>query len=288
MSAGDYAGALLVVLIWAFNFIAAKIGLNQLSPLLMLGLRFSLVALLLAPFLRSPPRGTWPLVVALSFILGGLHFGLLFVGLRHVNAGPAAIAIQLTVPFSAILAWMFFGERMGRLQLAGMAVAFAGVYILAGDPSQSPDPLYFSIVVIGAFAWAVANIVIKWIGPINPFVLNAWIALLAAPQLFLASALTEDGQLAAIAAADWRAWGAVAYMAVGASITAYGLWYYLIGKHEMNKVVPLTLLSPVLAVGLAVLILDEPVTARVIAGGLITIAGVAMIQFLQPAPKTRT
>lgn len=288
MSPTDYAGALLVVLIWAFNFIAAKIGLGQLSPLLMLGLRFCLVALLLAPFLRPPPRGKWPLVVALSFVLGGLHFGLLFVGLRHVNAGPAAIAIQLTVPFSALLAWAFFGERMGRLQVAGMVVAFAGVYILAGDPAQSPDPLFFSIVVVGAFAWAVANIVIKWIGPINPFILNAWIALLAAPQMFLASAVLEDGQFAAIAAADWRAWGAVAYMAIGASITAYGLWYYLIAKHEMNKVVPLTLLSPVLAVGLAVLILGEPLTARVVAGGLITIAGVAMIQFLRPAPPAHT
>ncbi|MCU0838065.1 MAG: EamA family transporter, partial [Rhodospirillales bacterium] len=71
--------------------------------------------------------------------------------------------------------------------------------------------------------------------------------------------------------------------AVGASITAYGLWYYLIEKHEMNRVVPFTLLAPVLAVLLAALLLDEPLTVATVAGAIITTLGVAMIQFLKPA-----
>lgn len=282
MSPLDIAAALLVVLIWAFNFIAAKVGLGELPPLLMLGFRFALVALLLAPFLR-PPNRPWPLVVSVAVVLGGLHFGLLFTGLAGIHAGPAAIAIQLTVPFSALLAWIVYNERMGRWQLLGMTIAFAGVYILAGDPAQRPDPVSFLIVVVGAFAWAIANILIKRLGRISPFVLNAWIAVIAAPLLFTASALVEDGQVQAVAAAGWRGWGAVAYMAVAASITAYGLWYYLIGKHPLNRVVPLTLLSPVLAVGLAVLLLGEPITARIVIGGLLTVLGVAMIQFLKPA-----
>ncbi len=217
-------------------------------------------------------------------VLGGLHFGLLFTGLKGVNAGPAAIAIQLTVPFSALLAWLVYAERMGRWQLAGIAVAFAGIYILAGDATERPDPASFLIIVVGAFAWAVANILIKRLGRINPFVLNAWIALIAAPLLFSASAVLESGQIRALTGAGWRGWGAVFYMAVGASITAYGLWYYLIGKYPLNRIVPLTLLSPVLAVALAMVILDEPATVRILAGGAITIFGVAMIQFLKHAP----
>lgn len=286
MSPLDLAAALLVVVIWAFNFIAAKTGLGELPPLLMLGFRFALVAVLLAPFLRQPHR-PWPLVVSVAVVLGGLHFGLLFTGLNGVHAGPAAIAIQLTVPFSALLAWIVYAERMGRWQLAGMAVAFAGVYILAGDASQRPDPVSFLIVVVGAFAWAVANILIKRLGRISPFVLNAWIAVIAAPLLFAASAVLESGQIQAVATAGWRGWGAVAYMAVAASITAYGLWYHLIAKYPLNRIVPLTLLSPVLAVGLAVAILDEPVTVRIVGGGLLTIFGVAMIQFLKPLPPAQ-
>ena len=286
MSLVDLAATLLVVVIWAFNFVAGKIGLSEFPPLLMLGLRFVVAGLLLAPFLRLPLR-RWPLVVLIGVVLGGLHFGLVFSGLQGVHAGPAAIAGQLTVPFSAVLAWMVYGERMGWLQLAGMLIAFVGVYVLAGDPTQRPDPFYFLLVVLGAFAWAVANILIKKLGRISPFVLNAWVAAIGAPILFAASALIEEGQLQAIAGAGWRGWGTVLFMAVGASITAYGLWYYLIGKHQLNRIVPLTLLAPVLSVVLAVWILGEPITPRVVAGALITILGVAMIQFLKPAPPAQ-
>ncbi|MCW5700387.1 MAG: EamA family transporter [Rhodospirillales bacterium] len=282
----DIAAAFVVILIWAFNFVAAKIGVTQIPALMLLGLRFTLVAFLLLPFLRWPgPR--WRLVIAVSIVLGGFHFGLMFSGLQGVDAGPAAIAIQLTVPFSAILAWVFYRERMGALQLVGLVVAFVGVYILAGEPTTKPSVPHFLMVVAGAFAWALANVIIKRIGPIDVFLLNGWLAIFAAPQLFLASMLLEEGQVAAVTVADWRAWGSVAFMAIGASITAYGLWYYLIRKYEMNKVVPLMLLSPVLAVLLAAALLGEPLTLRIVLGGAITITGVAMIQFLKSArPRT--
>jgi O-acetylserine/cysteine efflux transporter len=278
----DGGAAFAVVLIWAFNFIAGKVGVMQVPPLFLMAVRFALIALMLIPFLRRP-AGRWGMVLAISFVLGGLHFGLMFVGLRGVAAGPAAIAIQLTVPFSAILAAIFYKERLGRWQMAGMLVAFAGIWVLAGEPTERPSSLHFLMVVLAAFAWAAANVLIKRLGPINVFTLNGWVALFACPQMLLASLLLERGQLQALAAADWRVWGAVVYMAVCSSIIAYGLWYYLIEKHEMNRIVPLTLLSPVLAVALAVPFLGEPLTLHVLAGGGITLAGVAMIQFLRGA-----
>jgi O-acetylserine/cysteine efflux transporter len=281
LSARDTAAALAVVLVWAFNFIVGKVGVMQLPPLLLMAIRFALVTALLSPFFR-PLGERWRLVLALSVVLGGMHFGLMFAGLRGVDAGPAAIAIQLTVPFSALLAAVFYGERLGAWQMAGMVVAFVGVYLLAGDPSRLPSAPHFLMVVAAAFAWAVANVLIKRLGPIDVFTLNAWVALLASPQLLLASLLLESGQMRAIESADWRAWSAVVYMAVAASIIAYGLRYRLIGKHDLNRVVPLTLLSPVLAVALAVPTLGEPLTRHVLIGGAITLAGVAMIQFLRP------
>jgi O-acetylserine/cysteine efflux transporter len=285
LSALDAGAALAVVLIWAFNFIVGKVAVMQVPPLLLMGIRFALVAALLAPFLRVL-GGRWRLVLALSVVLGGLHFGLMFTGLQGVAAGPAAIAIQLTVPFSSLLAAAFYRERLGSWQMAGMLVAFAGIWVLAGAPAERPSLVHFMMVVVAAFSWAVANVLIKRLGAINVFTLNAWIALLACPQLLLASLLLESGQSHAVEAADWRAWGALVYMVVGASIVAYGLWYYLVGKYEMNRVVPLTLLSPVLAVGLAVPMLGEPLTPHVLIGGAVTLAGVAMIQFLRPqAPE---
>lgn len=279
----DVAAALTVILIWAMNFIVGKVAIGQIPPNLLLAVRFALVAILLSPFLR-PPGKSWALILALSVVLGGLHFGLLFMGLRGVDAGLAAIAIQLSVPFSLLLATVVYGERAGVMQYVGIGVAFIGVYLLGGDPASAPSVVHFLMVVASAFAWAVANLIIKRIGEINIFVLNAWFAVFALPMFLLASLVLEHGQWQALADADWRGWGGIVFMAVGASITAYGLWYYLIRKYEVNRVVPLMLLAPVLAVLLAALILDEPLTARILFGGAVTLAGVAMIHFLRPSP----
>lgn len=280
----DWAAAFAVIFIWALNFVVAKVGVSEMPPLLLLAIRFSLVAVLLTPFLRRL-YGAWPTMLALSVVLGGLHFGLLFFGLQRVDAGPAAIAIQLTVPFSAILAWAVYGERMSLLQIIGLVIAFVGVYVLAGDPVRAPDPVYFALVVCAAFAWASANILIKRLVAVRPITVNAWLALLTAPQLLVISLLVENDQWAVIATADWRAWGAIVYMAVAASIVAYSLWYYLIGKYEVNRVVPMMLLAPVLAVGLAAALLGEPLSAQTLIGGAVAITGLAMIQFCKPARR---
>ncbi len=279
----DTLAALVVVLLWGLNFIAGKIGLRELPPFLMLAVRFALVAMLLLPFLRRMPRQRLPLVLLLSMVLGVGHFGLMFAGLAGVDAGPAAIAIQLTIPFSAILAAVCFGERMGVLQIAGLGLAFVGVYLLAGEPARPLSVFHLLLVVGAAFAWAVANVVIKRLGRVDVFALNGWMALFVTPQLLLVSLLVESGQRQAVAAADWTAYAAVVYMAVCSSIIAYGLWYYLIERYPMNMVVPMTLLSPVLAVLLAVLLLDEPLNMATILGGVLTLSGVAIIEVLRPA-----
>ncbi len=281
----DFAAALAVILIWAMNFIVGKVAVGQIPPNLLLAVRFALVAVLLLPFLR-PPGKSWWLILAMSVVLGGLHFGLLFSGLRGVEAGLAAIAIQLSVPFSLLLATIVYRERASVLQYVGIVVAFVGVYLLGGDPATVPSVIHLVMVVASAFAWAVANMIIKRIGDINVFVLNAWFAVFVLPQFAIASALFEHGQLQALENADWRAWGGIVFMAVAASITAYGLWYYLIRKYEVNRVVPLMLLAPVLAVFLAALLLDEPLTVRILFGGLVTLSGVAMIHVFRPSPPS--
>ncbi|MFO1152957.1 MAG: EamA family transporter [Rhodospirillales bacterium] len=283
LSPRDAGAALVVVVLWALNFIFGKLGLMELPPFLMLAVRFALVALLLLPFFGRAHWRRWPLVLAIAVVLGGCHFGLMFYGLAHVDAGPAAIAIQLTVPFSVLLGRICFGERINRAQFAGMAMAFVGVYLLAGEPSRMTSPWHLFAVAVAGFAWAVANVLIKRLGPINVFTLNGWVALLTVPQLLAVSFVLEQGQWAALAHASWRAWAAVAYMAVASSIIAYGLWYFLVERYPMNRVVPMTLLSPVLAVVFAVILLGERLSMIMVVGGILTLGGVAVIEFARPS-----
>ena len=122
------------------------------------------------------------------------------------------------MPFSSVLAAIFFRERTGPLQIAGMAVAFAGIYIIAGAPELTFDALHLTLTIASALAFAAASIQIKMLGPINGFVLNAWMAVLAAPQMLLASLILESGQLETLAAADWRGWSAMVFTTVNGGV----------------------------------------------------------------------
>ena len=131
----DTATALLVVFLWGLNFVAGKLALAELPPFALTTIRFSVAGLLLAPLFRARLEQI-PRLAILAATLGVGHFALLFVGLRDADAGSAAVTIQLGVPFSVLLAWAWFGDRPDRRCVIGMALAFAGVALLAGAPGR--------------------------------------------------------------------------------------------------------------------------------------------------------
>lgn len=278
LTPGEWAAATLVVTIWGLNFVAVKTALGVLPPFLLTALRFACVALVLAPFFR-PSRAQIPGIVVIAVLLGVGHFGLMFFGVAGMDAATAAIVIELSIPFSAVLAWVFFGEVLGVWRSLGLAVSFAGVALLAGEP-HLPRLTPFLAVVASGFAWALANVVIKRLGPVNPLAINGWMALLAAPLLLALSLATETGQAEALAAAGLKEWAGVAYTIVFSTLIAYTLWYRLIARHSINRVVPFTLLGPVVGLAGGVLILGEPLTWHKVVGGLLTVLGVAVVELL--------
>ena len=140
-----------------------------------------------------------------------------------------------------------------------------------------PAWLPMLLLLASAFFWAVSNLLIKVAPSIPPLTLAGWIALFAIPQVALGSWWFESDHLAALAGASWAGWGAVFYTAVMSSILAYTLWYRLLQKHPVSRVVPLTLLMPVFAVILGVWLLNDPLGFNKVAGGLMVIAGLAVI-----------
>lgn len=278
----DLLLALLVMLIWGVNFVVAKLGLAEIPAILLMAMRFGAVALFLVPFVRLPRvrlRG----IVLLSFSLGTVHYAFMFSGMRDLDAGLTAILTQTQVPFSALLAAILYGERLGWVRGFGMAVAFVGVAIMVGEPQLDIQLIPVLLVIIGAFVWAVSNIQIKELGPVNGFSLNAYLGLFAAPQLLLASFLLEDNHGVALAQADWTAViFAVLYMAVMVQIVSYAIWYRLLRLYAVNQLMPLTLLAPVLGVVAGVVLRGEPVTTQSLLGAAATLAGVAIIVLWRP------
>ena len=284
MKPSDVFIALTVVFIWSLNYSVNKFAVDALPPFLLLAVRYVLLAAILAPMLRGLER---PLgkVAGVALSLGVLHFGLFFVGLQGVNAGLAGLVVQLAVPFGAVLGRMLFGERIGALQVIGMAVAFGGLYFVVGQPEMAADPWHLAAMIASALAFAVAAIQVKRLGPIHPLRLNAWVFVLSMPVMFALTVILETDHWRAAVDAGWQAWAATAWTGIAGVIVGYSLWYRLLDSYAVNRVVPFMLLVPALGMLLAGVILDEPLTAGVLGGGALTIVGVGLIQFGQRSRK---
>lgn len=271
-----------VMMVWGGNFAVAKIGLAQLPPILLVALRFMLVAAILVPFVRVP-RGKLRGIALVSVVLGLLHFSLMFTGLDGVDASTAAISIQLQVPFAALLAAFAFGERLGWRRALGMAIAFAGVVIIAGEPRLQGAYLSLALVISAALVWAVANVLVKRLGELDGTQLNAYMALFAFPQLFLASFLLEGGQWQAMATADWTTVGLVLlFQSVVVVGLGYGTWYAMLGRYDVNIAMPFTLMVPFFGVASGVIFLGDVLTLGFVAGGLLTVLGVGIVTIRRP------
>jgi O-acetylserine/cysteine efflux transporter len=282
---------LLCQFLWGVNFVAAKIGLQHFEPLFFVALRFSLVALLLLPFVGLPKRKLLQLI-PLSMTMGVMHFGLIFTGMRYLDAATSSIAVQLQVPFAAILAAFFFKETLGWRRITGMLVAFAGVVLIAGEPRFIGNLWPLLSVVGAALVWATANVQVKALGDeFDAVQLNGYIAIFAAPQLLVVSYLLEGNQWPTVLDVHWMGWGALLFQSVVVAIFSYWIWYNMMRRYPVNQVMPFTLLLPMIGVISGHIFLDEVITWQMLLGGLATLAGVAIVVIRRPAvvaPSTKT
>lgn len=273
----DLAAALAVVLLWGFNFIAIKQGVTQFPPIFASALRFALVTLVLVPFCHFP-KGRLRDLLVLSVVLGGLHFCLLFVGLSGTGAALGAFVLQLGVPFSALFAWLLLGDAFGWRRTLGTAIALCGVAIMVGAPGKRVSHLHVALLLGSAAGWGLSNPLVKRLQEVHPLAITAWMACFAWPQLLVASLALEHGQWDAFQTADWTGYGGILYTALASSVLAYGLWYSLIQRHGVSRVIAFSLLPPLVAAALGVTLLGEALTVSMGIGGGLILLGVAAVQ----------
>ena len=278
----DVVLAVLISVIWGVNFVIAKAGLDQLPPILLVCIRFILVSAVLVPFVKRP-TGHWRGIFWLAVTLGLLHFSFIFTGMTAVDAAVAAITVQSQVVFAAVLAAIIFKDPPGWRRLTGMAVSVAGVAVLVGAPTGSSETWAIAFIIVAALLFAVANIQMTKLNALDGLSMNGWVAMFAAPMLAVATLVLEDGQLAAMEAANW--WivaGVILYQAVIVVMFGYTCWHRLLGRHGVQTMMPFTLLVPLNGVVSGVVFRGEPLTWGLIVGGTLTIVGVAIIVVRRP------
>ncbi|MBC9906031.1 MULTISPECIES: EamA family transporter [Achromobacter] len=254
LSRKDYFCALAVVVIWGTNFVAMKVGMRGLSPMLLGALRFALAAFPLILFVRAP-RLPWRWVAAYGLVQGLGQFGLLFTALKFgMPAGMASLVIQTQAFFTLLLAAPILHERAQRHHWIGLGVAALGLAVIAGGRGEGPGQMTmagFVLTLGGAFMWAVSNIIVRLASRkspgYDPFAFIAWSS--AAPVLpFLLLAVLVDGWQPVVGMIMNIGWGeilSVLYLAVLATLVAYTLWTQLLTRHAAAKIAPFSLLVPV-------------------------------------------
>ena len=269
--------ALLITVIWGFNFVAAKTALDHFPTFEMLLLRFILLAIILFPFLRVPRNKIRP-VMAVGFMVGVLHFSLNFSGLgMSGDVSSAAIATQLFIPFGAILAIMFLGERIGIWRTMAIAVAFTGTVVISFDPVVVDHLDALLVVVISAVPMAITTIMLRRLAGVGPMQVQAWTAVVCIPAYLILTILFESGQVEAIRTATFPPVAGIVYAAIAGSIIGHGGLYFLLKRYPVTWVNPLFLLAPVFAIFFGVTVYGDQLTLQILVGGFMTIAGVAII-----------
>ncbi|MFJ2990836.1 EamA family transporter [Collimonas sp. NPDC087041] len=281
MQATDVFLAILTVSIWGLNFVAIKIGLQGLPPILFCALRFIFAALPLIFFIKRPAI-PWRLLIAYGGLQFAGQFSLLFIGMKLGFApGLASLVMQLQVFFTVALAVLMLGERPRTAQILGALVAFAGMGVVAAHLDGTATVVGFVLVVAAGLSWAGANIVTKQIGKVNPLALVAWGSLMAVPGLLLAS-LVFEGPAAwqdAALRVNWTSAGAILFQSYPTTILGFAIWSTLMRKYPAATVAPFSLLVPVAGMLSASLLLGEALQPWKIAAGLLVLAGLLLNQF---------
>jgi O-acetylserine/cysteine efflux transporter len=267
-----------VTLLWGYNFVVSKIGVDHLPPVFLAFYRYALAGLILLPWLK-PLEGQMKRVIWIALTSGAFHFGLVFVGFAMTdNIGPVAVALQINVPFMLLLAVLFLGEKIGALRLFGMILAFAGVMVVGFDPVAFQSPWALAAVITGGCMFGVSVILMRDLDGGHPFQIQAWIAVISMPFLALGTLFFETGQVDAVINFGWLGIAVILYIAIGSTIIGHGGMFVLLQRYPVTYLLPFMIAPPVLGVFFGIVINDEPITMEIAIGGLMTLVGVGIIQ----------
>ncbi|KPX04761.1 MULTISPECIES: DMT family transporter [Pseudomonas syringae group genomosp. 2] len=285
MSFKDSMLALLVAFLWGAQVSAVKIGGAELPPILMVAMRYAIMAVALLPLLRRCRREHLGTMTLIASVTGTLHFGLLYCGIARVDASTSAIIYQLATPFTLVLACVALGEVLKLKVVAGIALAFAGVLVLLFNSAAIGSLPGMLLVALAALAFATGSVLTKRLGPLDPLdplALTAWTAVIAAPQLLLWSYVQEHDLWSRVLVASSQAWWAMLYTALSGGLLGFGLWFWLLSRNSIQQLSPYLLSVPLFAIGVSQLLLGDGFTPRLLLGGALTLLGVALCQLRLP------
>lgn len=278
MALRDFALLVLVCMLWAANNIVSKYVVAYLHapPLFYAAVRFAIVAVAVFPWLRSPPRPIWRLLVV-AVCMGAGSFAFMFVALKTASPSSAAIVSQLMVPTTTLLSFLILGERLSPRRLVGIGLTLAGALAVMWDPGGFDFSGGLAFVLVSVVMGSLGAVLMKQMQGVKPLQFQAWVGLASAVALTPLSLVFEPGAVETGFSIGWRFWAAVVFSALVVSVFGHTAYYFLIQRYEANLISPLTLMTPLATIGLGVAITHDPFDARMALGAAVALAGVLII-----------
>ena len=264
---------------WGASFMFQRVAAPEFGSLPLAELRLALGALVLMPFLWVArghfPIRLWPRIMLIGAINSAIPFALFAWGAQQAPAGVIAITNSMAVLFTALVGFLFYRERIGRLRALALVVGFAGVVVLAsGKTAGSNVGGAVAAGVTAAFMYGIGAHLLKRLAQGIPPVALAAATLSCAAVLLLPFAI-----------AQWptqpishKAWFSTVLIGVFSTGVAYALYYRLIQRIGAARAVTVTYLVPLFAVAWAWVLLGEPLTVPMAIAGALIIGSVALSQ----------
>ena len=286
MTLRDSLIAALVPIFLGFGFVIAKPAMEYLPPFLLMGLRFTFVALLLVWWFPIP-RGYLKKIFFASLIANTIQYSITYTGLDLIDASAAVLLVQTEVPFGVLFAYFMLKEKPTVKALIGIAIAFVGVYILTGSPNLDGKVLGVSLTIIGSGVWALGQVLVKPLSKeINPLALVAWLGLFSGPILIGLSAIFDGNTIDYFRNASFESWMIAIYLGFIMQPITYGCFYYVLKRNPLYKVLPIVTMGiPPTGLLAAIFLLGEEPTKELFIGGVVIIIGVILIVFTKPKKK---
>ncbi len=272
--------AISVAAIYGLAFVAIRIGVDEMPPLLLTGYRYLFAAIPLVFFVSRPKTG-WGWLAAFGFTQGAIMFGLLFTSIAlGLPAGLASVVVQMQVFFTIVFAAIFMKERILPAQAMGAIIAFVGIVAIGYARASVAPLLPFLLCLASASAWGVANMIAKVMPPAEPLPFVAWSSLAAPVPLFVASALFEGTRFGLPDhVPSWPAIASIVFLAWPTTVYAFTAWVFLLRAHSAAKVTPFALLIPVFGLSGAAIAFGEELQALAVIGIGLIFAGLAVNVF---------
>lgn len=282
--------------IWGSTWLFIKLGLADLPPFTFAGIRFVLSALILsllvfARGVRWPrSRAEWILIAVSGALQFALNYGLVFWGEQYISSGLAAV-LQSTFPvFGFLIAHLYLPrERMTTAKLIGVLLGVFGVVVIFSDQltiAGSMALLGSVALVASAFFGSYSNVLVKAYGQkIDPQVLAAGQMICGFPPLLVLGLITEGNPINF----HWTpvAVLSLAYLVIVGSVVAFALYYWLVRNMDVTNTMLIALVTPVVAVVLGMIVLNEKLNWRLFAGGACIMSGIGLIILRKQNKKAR-